>query len=111
MDLSKTRSIQSVDLIPKYWYNIHPDLPKPLPPMRKPNGELVKPSELEVIFSKSLIEQEFSSSRFINIPEELRILYAEIGRPTPLFRARKLEKYLDTPAKIYYKYEGVMPTG
>ncbi|MEM0100608.1 MAG: TrpB-like pyridoxal phosphate-dependent enzyme [Desulfurococcaceae archaeon] len=111
MDLNQLRSIQSVDLIPKYWYNILPDLPEPLPPMRKPDGNVVNPNELEAIFPKSLVQQEFSSTRFIEVPEELVALYAEIGRPTPLLRARRLEKYLDTPARIYYKYEGVLPTG
>ncbi|MEM4583177.1 MAG: TrpB-like pyridoxal phosphate-dependent enzyme, partial [Desulfurococcaceae archaeon] len=111
MDLNQLRSIQSVDLIPKYWYNILPDLPEPLPPMRKPDGNVVNPNELEAIFPKSLVQQEFSSTRFIEVPEELVALYAEVGRPTPLLRARRLEKYLDTPARIYYKYEGVLPTG
>ncbi|MEM1830017.1 MAG: TrpB-like pyridoxal phosphate-dependent enzyme [Desulfurococcaceae archaeon] len=111
MDLNQLRSIQSVDLIPKYWYNILPDLPELLPPMRKPDGNVVNPNELEAIFPKSLVQQEFSSTRFIEVPEELVALYAEVGRPTPLLRARRLEKYLDTPARIYYKYEGVLPTG
>ncbi|MEM4808965.1 MAG: TrpB-like pyridoxal phosphate-dependent enzyme [Desulfurococcaceae archaeon] len=111
MDLKQLRSIQTIDLIPKYWYNILPDLPEPLPPMKKPDGSIVQPWELEAIFPKSLVQQEFSTSRFIEIPEELRTLYAEMGRPTPLLRARRLEEYLGTPARIYYKYEGVMPTG
>ncbi|MEM1714145.1 MAG: TrpB-like pyridoxal phosphate-dependent enzyme, partial [Desulfurococcaceae archaeon] len=84
--------------------------PELLPPMRKPDGNVVNPNELEAIFPKSLVQQEFSSTRFIEVPEELVALYAEVGRPTPLLRARRLEKYLDTPARIYYKYEGVLPT-
>ena len=111
MDLSKTRLPRLVDFIPRVYYNIIPDLPQPLPPMLKPNGEVVKPHELEVIFCKRIIEQEYSSERFISIPEELRNIYAEMGRPTPLLRAYRLEKTIDTPAKIYYKYEGVLPTG
>lgn len=111
MDLNRLRSIQDPEYIPKYWYNIVPDLPEPLPPMLKPDGSPVKPSELEALFPRRLVEQEFSNVRFIEIPEELRILYAEMGRPTPLLRARRLEELLKTPARIYYKYEGVLPTG
>ncbi|MCX8199236.1 MAG: TrpB-like pyridoxal phosphate-dependent enzyme [Sulfolobales archaeon] len=111
MDLTKLRSLQSVDIVPKHWYNIVPDLPEPLPPMLKPDGTPVKPSELSSLFPKELVEQEFSLTKFIDIPHELRELYVELGRPTPLLRALRLEKYLDTPARIYYKYEGVLPTG
>ncbi|MEM0311665.1 MAG: TrpB-like pyridoxal phosphate-dependent enzyme [Ignisphaera sp.] len=111
MDLNVVRSVQSADLIPKQWYNIVPDLPEPLPPMLKPDGSEAKPSDLEAIFPKSLIQQEFSTERFIDIPDEVRELYAGLGRPTPLLRAYRLERFLGTPAKIYYKYEGVLPTG
>lgn len=111
MELNRVRSIQSSDLIPKQWYNIVPDLPEPLPPMYRPDGSIVKPSDLMAIFPKSLVDQEFSNNRFIDIPNELRELYAELGRPTPLIRARRLEEHLDTSAKIYFKYEGVLPTG
>ncbi len=111
MDLSLRRAPQLVEAIPSSWYNILPDLPEPLPPILKPNGEPVKPQELEALFPKTLIWQEFAEERFIAIPNELRELYIELGRPTPLLRAYRLERYLDTPAKIYFKYEGVMPTG
>ncbi|MEM1542012.1 MAG: TrpB-like pyridoxal phosphate-dependent enzyme [Ignisphaera sp.] len=111
MELNPVRSIQSDDITPKYWYNIVPDLPEPLPPMIKPDGSVVEQKDLEVLFPKSLVLQEFSVDTFIPIPEDLRQLYLEIGRPTPLLRAYRLERYLDTPAKIYFKYEGVMPTG
>jgi pyridoxal-phosphate dependent TrpB-like enzyme len=111
MELKSIRSIQSADIVPKYWYNIVPDLPEPPPPLIKADRSPVKPQELAAIFPKSLIEQEFSTDRFIAIPEELRELYVELGRPTPLLRAARLERYLETPAKIYYKYEGVLPTG
>jgi tryptophan synthase beta chain len=111
MELKSIRSIQSADIVPKYWYNIVPDLPEPLPLLIKADRSPVKPHELAAIFPKSLIEQEFSTDRFIAIPEELRELYVELGRPTPLLRAARLERYLETPAKIYYKYEGVLPTG
>ncbi|RUM46959.1 MAG: TrpB-like pyridoxal phosphate-dependent enzyme [Hyperthermus sp.] len=105
------RGVQSPELLPDKWYNILPDLPEPLPPPRKPSGEVVSPSELEAIFPKELIRQETSTERWISIPEELRSLYLELGRPTPLIRARRLEQALDTPARIYFKYEGVLPTG
>jgi len=105
------RAPQTPDMVPKYFYNIVPDLPEPLPPLRKPNGEPVKPEEMEVLFAKELVRQEFSKERFIPIPEELRQTYLELGRPTPLLRARRLEERLGTPARIYYKYEGVTPTG
>ncbi|MCS7121546.1 MAG: TrpB-like pyridoxal phosphate-dependent enzyme [Archaeoglobaceae archaeon] len=103
--------IQSEEIIPKSWYNILPDLPKPLPPMIDPvNREPVDPKRLERLFAKELVRQEFSSERFIKIPEEVREVYL-LYRPTPLYRARRLEKALKTPAKIYYKYEGVSPPG
>ncbi|NOZ30869.1 MAG: TrpB-like pyridoxal phosphate-dependent enzyme [Crenarchaeota archaeon] len=111
MDLARLRAPQDSSMIPSSWYNIVPDLPEELPPMLRPDGEPVKPSDLEPIFPSKLIEQEFSRSRFIEIPRELRELYARLGRPTPLLRARRLEELLGTPAQIYYKYEGVMPTG
>ncbi|MCS7111654.1 MAG: TrpB-like pyridoxal phosphate-dependent enzyme [Ignisphaera sp.] len=111
MDLNLVRAPQLVDVVPDGWYNILPDLPEPLPPMVKPSGEPVKPEELEVLFPKALIKQEFAEERFIPIPEELRQLYIEMGRPTPLLRAYRLEKHLNTPARIYFKYEGVLPTG
>jgi tryptophan synthase beta chain len=99
------------DFIPKYWYNILPDLPKPLPPPIDPlTKKPIDPKDLERIFAKELIRQEVSSERFIPIPEEVREAYCTY-RPTPIYRAIKLEKALDTPAKIYYKYEGVSPPG
>jgi len=105
------RAPQSLDMIPSTWYNILPDLPKRIPPMKTPNGETVKPGMLEPLFARELIRQEFSMERYISIPSKLRRLYMELGRPTPLLRARNLEEYLDTPAIILYKYEGVTPTG
>jgi len=79
--------------------------------MLKPDGSVLGKEDLLAIFPGSLVEQEFSCERFIPIPEELRELYVELGRPTPLLRARRLERTLNTPLKIYYKYEGVLPTG
>jgi len=111
MGLAGLRARQAEDLLPTSWYNIVPDLPGGLPPMLKPNGEPVRPEDLEPLFPRALIEQEFSRERYIEIPGEIRRLYLELGRPTPLLRARRLEEKLGTPAKIYYKYEGVLPTG
>ncbi len=97
--------------IPKEWYNILADLPKPLPPVIHPaTKKPITPDDLAPIFPHSLIEQEVSTKRWIKIPEEILEIYSH-WRPTPLYRAKKLEEYLDTPAKIYYKYEGVSPPG
>jgi len=97
--------------IPKQWYCILSDLPKPLPPLIDPSTrEPVKPEQLTAIFAKELIRQEVSQDRWITIPDEVREVY-KLWRPTPLYRATRLEKALKTPAKIYYKYEGVSPPG
>lgn len=97
--------------IPKKWYNILADLPVPLdPPLNPLTKQPVSPSELEVIFPKPLIEQEVSSERWIDIPEEVTRKYL-LWRPTPLHRAYNLEKYLDTPAVILFKNESVSPPG
>ncbi|ADC65475.1 pyridoxal-phosphate dependent TrpB-like enzyme [Ferroglobus placidus DSM 10642] len=97
--------------MPKEWYNILPDLPEDLPPPLNPaTNEPVKPEELEAIFPKALIKQEMSQERWIRIPEEVRDIYA-LWRPTPLIRAKRLEEYLKTPARIYFKYEGGSPPG
>src|SRR3984885_13959894 len=97
--------------IPVAWFNIASDLPKPLAPVLHP-GTLkpVGPDDLAPLFPTSLILQEVSTEREIEIPDPVRQVYAQ-WRPSPLFRARRLEKALDTPAKIYYKYEGVSPAG
>jgi len=99
------------EFIPKDWYNILPDLPEPLPPPLNPvTREPINPSDLEVIFAKELIRQEVSQDRWIPIPDEVKEVY-RLWRPTPLYRAYRLEKALKTPARIYYKYEGVSPPG
>ncbi len=99
------------DEIPRRWYNILPDLPKPLPPPLDPETKQpLTPDKLEPIFPKALIMQEVSTDRFIDIPEEVLEVY-RLYRPTPLIRAKYLEEKLKTPAKIFYKYEGVSPTG
>ena len=97
--------------IPRDWYNIQADLPKPLPPVLHP-GTLkpLGPSDLAPLFPMDLILQEVSTERHIEIPRPVRDVYRQ-WRPTPLFRARRLEKVLQTPARIYYKYEGVSPAG
>jgi len=100
------------DELPKYWYNILPDLPKPLPPPLNPaTNEPISPSDLEALFPKALIQQEISGEKEIAIPEEVREKLQHI-RPSPLIRAFGLEKALKTKARIYYKYEGEKsPTG
>lgn len=99
------------DDIPKEWYCVLPDLPKPLPPPLDPSTrEPIKPEVLERVFPKELLKQEMSRERWIKIPEEVREVY-RLWRPTPLHRAVRLEKALKTPARIYYKNEGVSPPG
>ena len=97
--------------IPTHWYNIQPDLPRPLPPVLHPGThQPVGPGDLAPLFAMGLIMQEVSQERYIEIPEEVREIY-KLWRPTPLMRAYRLERALDTPAHIYYKYEGVSPSG
>ncbi len=97
--------------IPKVWYNLAADLPKPLPPVLHPGThQPVGPGDLAPLFPMALIMQEVSTEREIEIPEPVRDVYRQ-WRPSPLYRARRLENALDTPAKIYYKYEGVSPAG
>jgi len=97
--------------LPKTWYNINADLPSPPPPPLHPGTKQpAGPDDFAPLFPMALIMQEVSIEREIEIPEPVREIYKQ-WRPSPLYRARRLEKYLDTPAKIYYKYEGVSPTG
>jgi len=97
--------------IPKQWYNALPDLPSPLdPPLHPVTMKPLGPQDLAPLFPMGLIEQEVSSERWIKIPEEVLDIYT-MWRPTPLYRAHRLEKALGTPAKIYYKWEGVSPPG
>jgi len=97
--------------IPKQWYNVLADMPnKPEPYFSSVTNKMATPDELEVIFPKELIQQEMSQERWIDIPDEVREMYKQ-WRPSPLYRAVGLEKLLDTPARIYYKYEGVNATG
>jgi tryptophan synthase beta chain len=97
--------------IPRFYYNIVADMPnKPLPPLHPGTRQPITPDLLEPLFARELIMQEVSSERYIQIPDEVRKIYAQ-WRPTPLFRAVNLEKALKTPARIYYKYEGGSPAG
>ncbi len=97
--------------VPKKWYNIIPDLPEKLPMPKDPESGESKIKQLPRILLKTALEQEFSDKRWVKIPEELSELYQKAGRPRPLFRATGLEKFLKTPAKIYYKSEFYSPTG
>lgn len=106
-----TKILLSEDQIPKQWYNIIPDMPSPLEPVINPQTlQPISPEDMLAIFPMSLIEQEMSPQRWIDIPDAVRDIY-RIWRPSPLFRAHRLEKALGTPAKIYYKFEGVSPAG
>lgn len=97
--------------IPEKWYNIIADMPnKPLPPLHPGTKEPIGPDALAPLFPMELIKQEVTADKWVDIPDEVRHIYA-MWRPTPLYRAYGLEKELDTPAKIYYKYEGVSPSG
>ena len=99
------------DEMPKQWYNIMADFPTPMsPPLHPGTGQPVGPDDLAPIFPMNLIEQEVSPDRWIDIPDEILQKYC-IWRPTPLVRARNLEKALDCPVRIYYKNESVSPAG
>lgn len=100
----------SSDEVPKQWYNINADLPAELPMPKNSEGK-DQIAALQKAFTKAGLEQEFSTDRYIKIPNEVRELYMQMGRPSPLFRATRLEEYLNTPAKIYYKREDTSPTG
>ncbi|MBR3155330.1 MAG: TrpB-like pyridoxal phosphate-dependent enzyme [Methanobrevibacter sp.] len=100
----------SSDEVPKQWYNMLADLPCELPAPKNSEGK-DQIAALQLAFTKAGLEQEFASDRYIKIPEEVRNLYMEMGRPTPLVRANRLEEYLNTPAKIYFKREDTSPTG
>ena len=97
--------------MPKAWYNIVADMPnKPLPALDPRTKKPVTAEAMNRIFGEELVKQEMSTERYIEIPDEVQDLY-KIWRPTPVVRARNLEKLLDTPAKIYFKNEGVSPAG
>src|SRR5512133_3792863 len=107
----QTKYLLNENQMPRFWYNLQADLPKPLPAVLHP-GTLkpIGPDDLAPLFPMELIMQEVSTEREIEIPEPVRDVYRQ-WRPSPLYRARRLERALDTPARIYYKYEGVSPAG
>lgn len=110
-DTSVTKYILSEEDLPRQWYNIQADLKTPIPPPLHPKTRRpIGPQDLAPLFPMELIRQEVSQERWIDIPDEVRNVL-RLWRPTPLFRARRLEKVLDTPAHIYYKYEGISPAG
>ncbi len=109
--MDSIKYVLAEDRLPKAWYNILPDLPKPpAPPLHPGTLQPIGPDDLAPLFPMSLILQEVSMDHEIEIPDPVRQVYAQ-WRPSPLYRARRLERALDTPAKIYYKYEGVSPAG
>ena len=110
-DKIHTKYLLTEDQMPRAWYNIMADMPNPpVPPLHPGTKKPVTPDDLAPLFPMALIQQEVSSERYIEIPDPVRQIYAQ-WRPSPLYRARRLEKALDTPARIYYKYEGVSPVG
>ena len=100
-----------VSEIPRQWYNIIPDLPEPLPPPMDPDTGPSRVEQLPQLLIQKCLEQEMSAERWIDIPPGLLELYAQAGRPRPLFRALNLERALGTPARLYYKSEFYSPTG
>ena len=109
--MKQTKIVLSDNEIPRQWYNIMADMPNlPKPPLHPGTRQPVGPDDLAVIFPMALIGQEVSQDRWIDIPEEVLDIYS-LWRPSPLYRAHRLEAALGTPAKIYYKYEGVSPAG
>ena len=110
-DRSRTKYVLDEADLPRQWYNIVPDLPSPPPPPLHPGtGQPVGPEDLAPLFPRALIEQEVSGASYIDIPNDVLEVY-RLWRPSPLFRAHRLERDLGTPARIYYKYEGVSPVG
>jgi tryptophan synthase beta chain len=108
--MSETKILLEESEIPTQWYNVVADMPNPPVPPLGADGEPIGPDALTAIFPDALIEQEVSAERWIDIPEAVREIYT-LWRPSPLYRAHRLEKALGTPARIYYKYEGVSPAG
>ena len=107
----QTKFTLTEDRIPTHWVNLLPDLPgDPLPPLNPGTMQPAGPDDLTPIFPMEIIGQEVSGESEVEIPEPVRDVY-RLWRPTPLFRAHRLERELDTPARIYYKYEGVSPAG
>src|SRR5215212_5820838 len=111
MPMEDTKYLLDEKVIPESWYNLVSDLPFQLePPLNPATMEPVGPEAFAPIFPQAIIEQEVTQEPYVPIPGEVREIYS-LWRPTPLFRARRLEELLDTTAHIYYKYEGVSPSG
>ncbi len=109
--MENTKTLLEEAEAPRFWYNIAADLPSQMPPPLHPGTKQpIGPNDLAPLFPKILIQQEVSQERWIPIPEEVQEIY-RLWRPSPLIRAKRLEKFLNTPAKIYFKYEGVSPAG
>lgn len=108
--MEATRILLDAADIPTHWYNVAADLPSPLAPPLGPDGKPATPEQMGAIFPGAILEQEMSTERWITIPEEVREIY-RLWRPSPLVRAVRLERALGTPAKIFFKYEGVSPAG
>ena len=107
----QTKILLDEEQIPKKWYNVQADLKSPLdPPLHPKTQKPIGPADLSAIFPMELIRQEVTTDRHIDIPAEVREVL-QLWRPSPLYRAHRLEKFLKTPAKIYYKWEGVSPAG
>ena len=107
----RTKYLLDEQDMPTQWYNVVADLPQPPPPPLNPGtGEPIGPDDLAPLFPEALIAQEVTEDRYVDVPGEVLDVY-RLWRPSPLYRARRLERALDTPARIYYKYEGVSPVG
>src|ERR1700675_4714880 len=110
-DKSQAKFLLTERDLPTKWYNIQADFKTPAPPVMHPGtGQPIGPQDLAPLFPMELIKQEVSRDRWIEIPDEVRDIL-RLWRPSPLYRAHRLERALDTPARIYYKYEGVSPAG
>ena len=108
--MSSTKILLDESELPTHWYNVIADMPTPPAPYLGPDGTPVTPDMMYRIFAPDLVEQETSTQRWIKIPQDILDIY-RLWRPSPLYRAHRLEALLNTPAKIYYKYEGVSPAG
>ena len=109
--MEQVKTLLTESEMPTHWYNVQADLPKPLePPINPGTKQPAGPEDFAPIFPMALLQQEMSRERYIEIPEEIQNIY-RLWRPTSLYRARRLEKALKTPARIFYKYEEVSPAG
>src|SRR5674476_1386399 len=107
----QTKILLDEEQMPKKWYNVQADLKSPLdPPLHPKTQKPIGPEDLAAIFPMELIRQEVTTDRHIDIPEDVQVVL-RLWRPSPLYRAHRLEKFLKTPARIYYKWEGVSPAG